>query len=453
MDIAQVKGYMSDVMNAMIAAKYFPVETIVDDSGTVVPNTTAPTVFTIDTPINAGQLVDIGQKIQDIGAPAFDLVFKTLIDRIGRTVLDKRRFIADSPDVYVDPREWGGFVQWVRVGLADYMDDPMWMPQWEKNYNDPIPAGSTDTIGGGKAWARYIAEVNNATYRPRMRAKIYKEAKAIMIPLSVLKEQLFTAFLGWDEANEFISGLYGSVEDTIAYLYKAYVMSAIIAGITLAIKNGNAINLLAYAHEDGYFTNITTAADALQSKEFMQYASEQIKNIREYARDMTVNFNDHIDPTYTPADDGRLLLLSGFANKMKFEVAANTFNDELIGVGPFKTVPAWQASRITGTTSKYLLDVCARINMTADSWETITGESTEEEAVVFNGILGFFYDIQGVGVTLNKQKTTTHYSAADDKQNVFYHNLFQIAVNDAYNMVVFGIADDVVEPGGDGEGD
>lgn len=451
MDISQVKGYMSDVMNAMIAAKYFPVETITLDDGTVVPNNDAPTAFTIDTPINVGQLVDIGRKIQDIGAPAFDLVFKTLIDRIGRTVLDKRRFIADSPDVYVDPREWGGFVQWVRVGLADYMDDPMWMPQWDKNYNDPIPVGGTDTIGGGKAWARYIAEVNNATYRPRMRAKVYDEAKAIMIPLSVLKEQLFTAFLGWDEANEFISGLYGSVEDTLAYLYKAYVMSALIAGIALAVENNNNINLLKQAHEEGRFLTITTAEDAYASKEFMQYVAEQIKNTREYARDMTVNFNDHIDPTYTPADDGRLILLSGFANKMKFEVAANTFNDELIGVGEFKTVPAWQASRINDSTSKYLLDTCSTIHMTADSYNKITGGSAENP-VVYNGVIGFFYDIQGIGVTLNKQKTTTHYSAADDKQNIFYHNLFQIAVNDAYNMVVFEILDDTPEgDGGDGD--
>lgn len=54
------------------------------------------------------------------------------------------------------------------------------------------------------------------------------------------------------------------------------------------------------------------------------------------------------------------------------------------------------------------------------------------------------YDRQGIGVTLDKQTTTTQYSAPEDKINTFWHGLFNYVVNTAYNMAVFYVADHTI---------
>lgn len=453
MVITQVTALMQAAANALIAANYFPVTTVATSSGDNVPDNTPPSPYVL-TAENVSGLIDIGRAVQNFGQPAFDLCFKTLVDQLGRMVIDTRQFIADLPDIFVDPREWGGFVQWVRVGLSDVMDDPMWDPNmWQYNYNDPLTAASsyTETLGGGRSHARKIAEINFGNYRPKVRGKVYDKAHAVMIPLSIMKDQMFTAFKGWDEANEFLSALYNSVYNTLQFRAKCYAMAAICSGIALTSKHGNFVNLLEEAHNQGLYTSITTAAAAKESVPFLQWACMYIKNVRENAKEMTVCYNDGYDPTFTPSEDSRLILNSQFANLIKFKVLANTFNDDKIGIGDYKTIACWQAAATASgnplvptkfdwdtTTTVYVnAQTVTDYGLTANA-DTSSGSYTTWKNT---GIVAFFYDKQGIGLTLQKEKTTTQYSASDDKQNMFYHGLFQYQVNDAYNMVAFAIQD------------
>ena len=454
MVITQVTALMQAAANALIAANYFPVTTVADSSGTLVPDANAPSPYVLTAQNSAG-LVDLGDAISNFGQNAIDLVYKTLVDQIGRMVVDSRQFVADLPDIFVDPREWGGFIQWVRVGLSDVMDDPMWDPNmWQYNYNDPLTSASsyTETLGGGRAHARKIAEINNATYRPKARGKVFKKAHAVMIPLSILKDQMFTAFKGWDEANEFLSALYNSVYNTLQFRAKGYAMAAISCGIALASKHNNFINLLKAAHEQNLFLDITTAAGAKASIPFLQWTAMYIKNVRDNAKEMTVCYNDGFDPTFTPEEDSRLILNSQFANLLKFKVLANTFNDEKLGFGDYKSMACWQAVATASgnplVPTKFDWDTCTTVYLNASSVSDLGVTANADLSIdsyttwKHTGIVGFFYDKQGIGLTLQKEKTTTHYSAADDKQNLFYHSLFQYCVNDAYNMVAFSIEDD-----------
>lgn len=456
MKITQVTALMQAAANALIGANYFPVTTVAE-AGTapntyLTPDNTAPSPYTLTAQDVTG-LVDIGRAVQNFGQPAFDLCFKTLVDQIGRMVIDTRQFVADLPDIFVDPREWGGFVQWVRVGLSDVMDDPMWEEMWMYNYNDPLTAASsyTETLGGGRAHARKIAEINNGNYRPKVRGKVYDKAHAIMIPLSIMKDQMFTAFKGWDEANEFLSALYNSVYNTLQYRAKCYAMAAICTGIALSTKHGNCINLLEAAHNMGMYQNITTVAAALQETELMQWMGMYIKNVRDQAKEMTTCYNDGFDPTFTPEEDGRLLLNAQWANLFKFTVAANTFNDELLGFGDFKKMACWEAVQTasSGVGTKFDFDTVTTVKLNDTAITNLGIDNSFVDKTAGSGkyvmtiphVIGFFYDKQGIGMTLQKEKVTTHYSAADDKQNMFYHSLFQYCVNDAYNMVTFYLAD------------
>ena len=57
--------------------------------------------------------------------------------------------------------------------------------------------------------------------------------------------------------------------------------------------------------------------------------------------------------------------------------------------------------------------------------------------------------LDAMGVTIDKKKTTSQYSASRDTTNFFYHALANYIVNDNYPIVAFVIRDDSDEGGGD----
>lgn len=451
MDITQVKGNIAEVANQLIGANYFPVKTVTLSDGSVVP-VTAPLSAQVLDALNPTILTDIGNTIQNF-QPALDMVFQSLIDQLGKIVIDQRLYVADLPDIFVDPIEWGGFVEWVRVGLADVMDDPMWNPDiWQKNYNDPIPVGGTDTVGGGKAHARKMAEIAHATYLPKVRAKVYKEGKAIMVALSRYKNQMFTAFKSWDEQNRFESALLNAVTNTLRLKAKCFAMGTIMTAMGSAIALNHSYNLLQEAHNRGIATTITTASGALNDDKFKAFALEFIQNTKDNMREMTASYNDGVDPTFTPSEDNRLLLNAQFANNLKYSIRANTFNEALLGIGDYKKVATWQAINDTGvstfdfdTVTSIYLDgtACNNLGLTPNV-DPETEGGTDYTNYKLSNVLAFMYDRQGIGVTLDKQTTTTQYSAPEDKINTFWHGLFNYVVNTAYNMAVFYVADHTI---------
>jgi hypothetical protein len=69
-------------------------------------------------------------------------------------------------------------------------------------------------------------------------------------------------------------------------------------------------------------------------------------------------------------------------------------------------------------------------------------ESTDQgTSYAIEGVIGVVYDRMAMGITLDKKKTTSQYSASRDTVNYFYHSLVNYIVNDNYPIVTFVIRD------------
>ena len=444
MQITQVQSIMTTCANQLIGAGYFHPEIVAVDGSDVSQGTRNESALTPTgvTALTVTDLVDIGKACKDY-QPAFDMVFNCMVDQLGKMVIDDRKFVADFPDLFIDPIEWGGFVEWTRVSLSDIMDDPMWDPNiWQYNYNDIAKGASGTQYAGevqGKAHAKHMAELAHGTFLPKVRTKMYNEAHAIMVALSTYKNQMFTAFKGWDEANRFLSALLNSVENTLRLKAKCFAMATVIAGIGTAYANGHKYNILAEAHARGIETSVTTAAAALNNDKIKAFALEFIQTTKDQMREMSCAYNDKIDPTFTPEEDNRLLLNAQWANNLKYSIRANTFNEQLLGIGNYKKVACWQGIG-TGSATDFDTASCRTVKITADGMKKITGDNTAT-ALTLNNVIGFMYDRMGMGMTLQKESVTTQYSAPEDKVNSFWHGLFSYIVNGAYNMAVFYYGD------------
>lgn len=431
MKIVDVIAVTQAGLNSLISEHYFPVDT----------ENTNPEKYSL-TAQDSALLVDMGEVAKS-SQNAADLVFRTMIDVIGKIVIDSRSYIPELPKLFVDPIEWGGFVEHIRTGLSDVMTDEMWNPLGFINYSDPRRIIDGVSYPSGSEYAQRIAAIEHATYKPKTYAKVYNEAKAIMVALTTVREQLFTAFRSWDEMNRFLSALYTSVENTLSYKAELYALMTISTGIGRAVALGHEMDLRGMWNRTHTSDTLNTAQEALNSPEFMAFALSVIADTKDNMKRFSVAFNNGEEPVFTPESDNRLIILSKFANNAKFGVRANTYNEELLGIGKYDKVTAWQG--IYNGTNSFDFATVSKISFTENSNQKLFGESATGTKDIEN-VIGFMYDRYSLGITLDKKKVTQTYTAANDSFNSFYHAIVNYICNDSYNMVVFTLNDNTPSP-------
>lgn len=468
-NITQTKGIVSAIANQLIGAQYFPAYVIAEDGREAV--TQQLTAENIDA-YNPTILSDIG-KVVSAYTPARELVYNALIDQITKIVIDTKEFVLDLPDIYRDEDEFGMIREVVEIGISDFYDDPMWEDQHENNYGDPTrTSGAMSGHAVGKEYAQRIAEMRNATYLPKTRTKIYGKGQACMVAISIFRNQLFSAVRSWDEIDRIVSGMMISVRNALHAKSWTTAMGAIGMCIFEAFITGNGYNLLKEAHKLGLFSTITTAREALIDHDFQKFALEFMANTKDQMAAVNAYYNDHYLPTQTPKEDNRLILLAQWANRLKFGVRADTFHEELLGIGDYKKVPDWQGNNIATTMSgyygnagqmsdgnnavtPYLWDAVSTVKLSLDSdarqalkdagfSELNYGTYLDEDGVFEKkNVIGLMYDKWAIGMILTKENVFSDIqNPVDGKTNTFFHGLFNVAINSAKNKAVFYVDDD-----------
>ena len=398
------------------------------------------------TALDQATVVDIGKAVTGSNTVAANFL-SGLIDQCGKIVMESRDYIPELPSLYVDAIDWGGFVEHVHVGLSDVMTDEMWNEVGFVNYSDNVGNGTYT----GPQYAQHIAEIEHGFYQPRKHAKIFDQSSTAMVPLSTYRDQLFTAFKGVGELTRFISLLYQSVQNTLKA--KAEVYALMLVQTAIAITADHLDGSTSRDHVVHLCTEFLalTGTDYTSSPEaamldpvFMSFALSRISEIRDNMTRYSTAYNNGVDVTFTPKDDNKLILISKFTRSAKYGVRANTYNEELLGIGEYDNLTTWQAINDTGlkafdyatATTVKVSEASAikyRLNKSGSAWAVGDGAYTAQN------VIGIMYDKYALGVSLDKQKTTSNYIASNDVWNTFSHALINQIINDDYNICVFAL--------------
>ena len=391
-------------------------------------------------------IVDLGEKLSissgevTNGSPA-DIFFKSLLSQIARVVVDTRSYAAQLPSLFVDTREWGLISEMIRIDLSDCMVDEMWNPDGFVNWNTPQSGGVYPGVEEGKR----IAALEFGCFKPPVRAKLYKKATGIMVALTKAQEQMFTAFRSASEYESFAAGLLVSVQNTLQLKAEVYALMCVSVGIAKCVYNGNTINLLS-EYLTLHPSSTVTAATCLEDADFLRYSLRRISDVRENLKRYTAAYNNHESLAFSSPSN--LILLSQYTNACKFNVRANTFNEELLGIGDFDKVSSWQAVVSSVDATPFSFGNASALSLTAAALSEISGTTVSDPAV-YSGVIGVLYDRMAMGVLIDKKKVTSQYSATRDTVNFFHHSLVQYIVNDEYPIVTFYVEDPPTpEPGG-----
>lgn len=383
---------------------------------------------------DAGQLADLGTKI--VGASSgsnamlgVDVALKTILDECGRIVFESRSYTGELDELFIDEREWGGYMVRYYFGLASVMTDEMWNPDGFIDYFAANSAGVNEALR--------IAAIEHGYYKPNVGAKIYQKAMSHMTPITTLREQFTVAWTNWDTINDFISAILTQVENTIKALSQAKAHALLCCAVYIAVSNGNVRYLLdEYNGESGTLT----AAEALQDKDFLAYALEEISTTRDNMRLMSSAYNDAENISFSQGEDNKLILLNKFSKAAKFRLRANTYNEELLGVGDYTGITAWQAF-LDSSGNNFGLDTISTVSINTYNGGLEPVSNVDPVEFTLPGVIGLAYDRRAIGICLKKEKSTSTYTASRDSFNSYHHCLYQSIIDGNFKIVVFALSE------------
>lgn len=351
-------------------------------------------------------VVDVGSEI--FGGDQVDNFVKKLVDRVGYTVFNSRIYQGSIPSVLMNAWEFGSVLEKVETEIPKATENESWNLQDGHAYNQ-------DTF-----------------YQPKVSAKFYNSHVTFDIPLSFTENQVKSAFNSASELNSFISMLTTSVQNAMTVNIDNLISRTINNMAAYTINDGNknrAVNLLSlYNTQTG---NTLTVQKALTSPDFIKFANQQIMLTQGRLSKLSKLFNVGGKEKFTPAANQHLVLLDDFATSSKVYLESDTYNENLVKLANFETVPYWQGS---GTGYDFADTSAIDVSITK------SGQPTEVKQA---GIIGLLFDTNALGVSCMNQRVTSAYNARAE----FYTNFTKFDAgffNDLNeNFIVFYIADQV----------
>lgn len=363
------------------------------------------------TALDSSNIVALGKKISDMDA--YEPFFKSLANRIAKTVYFVRSYSGSDRHILRDEHDYGAFIQKVYYKMPEAVDNPTYnFSGSDSKFQQVSPYDVETTVevtsmvfGGQGTWSVEIVR-----------------------PL----EQVKQAFTSPSAMASFIDGIYVTVDNAYEFEMERIVALADNTAMASAIAGGQGRNLL--KEYNTAHTTTLTPAQALESADFLKYASMEINRTVDNMSKMTTVFNAKKYETFTPKDRLIMEMLSQFASASDMYLQADTFHNELVKLPNFEKVPYWQRHD-----KEFSFSACSSISVKNTQLANV-GTIGEDGAFAQSGIIAFVHDEENVAAYFGERHS---WEMMNPRSDVMIHGEKArkgFAVDDHANAVVFYIA-------------
>lgn len=361
--------------------------------------------------LDASDIVSLGKAIANY--EAYEGFYKSLVNRIAQTVYFVRTYEGKTRSVLRDEHEYGAFVQKVYYEMPDAVDNATW----------DIP----DATGAYKQVSPYDVEGSIA-----VTSLIFGGKGTWSIEVLRPVEQIKSAFLSPSDMSAFIDGIYLTIENAYKVEEERLVALAVNTAMADSLEGGVSRNLLA-EYNANHTEATLTVAQALESADFLKYASMEINRVIDNMEVMSTAYNKAGYSTFTSKENLVVEMLAQFASASDMYLQADTFHNELTQLPNFEKIPFWQASG-----KKFAFADCSTINVKHDDLVTETNPTGE---INQSGIICFVHDIENVACYFGNRRT---WEMFNPRSEVMIHGEKAekgYAVDEHANSVVFYMAE------------
>lgn len=328
-------------------------------------------------------LIAMGNKVLN-SATDTELFMSTLINRIGKTIIQNKSYSPKTRNILMDNLEYGTMVQKIYVEPLESSENSSWI----------LTPGTSMDLG--------------AITPPTVKQKIFESRNTWQIEITIPDYQINSAFTDLSTLTAFISSIYTQIENSLAIELERMTSMCINNFMAEKIKYAkanpttgiHAINLL-----DEYnkaFDLELTPEEALKQTEFLKFAGQRIKLIINRMGEIGSLFNTEGYKRFTTSEQMHVLFLNDYSSANATYLQSNTFNEQMVALPNYTEVSYWQGQGTTGS----FADV-SKINVTTSSGNAISQ----------GYIIGFVFDHDALGVMVNRRSSQAFYNPKHELTN------------------------------------
>lgn len=323
-----------------------------------------------------------------------------LAQRIGKTIIEDRKYESMFKGLVKGKLEWGNIVQKIKFGLMTAEADESY--------------GLTD----GNSVDQYKVR------KPIVKQSLFTSDTPWQIHVSIQDAHLAEAFTSAEAMGSFIQGILtafqNSIETAVENLGRTATCNLIaeLMGTTREIKLVTLYNTAKGLTD----TNKLTAATARYNEDFLRFAVAEINNISSKFQSMTKGvYNDGTVETHTPKANQSMYVTTDFETLLETQMQYAAFHDGYVKLDNFVEVAFWQSIKAPES-----------INVK---------KASSGSAVNKTDVVGLLFDDNACGIYQALNKTiASPVNAAGLYYNLYYHAR-DLYFNDlSFNAVVFTLA-------------
>lgn len=337
--------------------------------------------------------------------------YSALVDRIGRTVISARKYIADKRSVKRDELDWGIIYQKISFARRSAVNNPSW--------DDTTQADPFDVDVQTEAVQKLFTKLGTYSFED-----------------SIPDYQLRTAFTSAERMGAYIAGIYNNMD---TYLTQAeddlanVAVNTLIAGVLIKGNDAQKIDLrTAYNTFSG--ESLTTVEECLRSSDFLKFATREIMTKLGNIKKLSTVYNAEAMPRFTPGDKAVVEVLGQFASACTTYLESDTYHNELVKLPKYEEIAYWQGEGTDG----FAFDDVSTINIANE--ELATDDNTTG-TIEQSGIVCVIRDYDACASIIYRHRRSTIYNPRAERVNVFDKADTGYAVDLSENAIVFYISE------------
>lgn len=347
-----------------------------------------------------------------------DVVFKSLIDRIGKTVIDMLAYDNKFARIFKDAFAYGAVLQTIHVSNMEARTSGVY-----SNLDD----GDVD----GDLYKMFLPSVDQT---------LFENIQPWEFAVTITDEQIKTAFTNEESLAGFINGIFIAIKNSVTK-YLETCARGCYEKLIIADINGSGITkrnvLQMYYDETGI--ELTTS-NWKYNADFLRWLTSLFTDDIGLFEEMTVLFNHKGYETFTPKDMLHFVINGKVADNIKRFMQSDVYHKDLVSLPNYAEIASWQA---IGTNASFenRLDVYGKYK----NPEYVSGGTEPEYISAHKKVLAVMHDDRVLSLTLKDRRTVTIVNEHGARRNVFEQGTVCNFVNLGHNSIVYYI-DDVVKP-------
>lgn len=347
-----------------------------------------------------------------------DVVFKSLIDRIGKTVIDMLQYDNKFARIFKDAFSYGAVLQTIHVANMEARTSGVY---------DNLDNGDVD----GDLYKMFLPTVDQT---------LFENIQPWEFAVTITDEQIKTAFVNEETLAGFINGIFIAIKNSITK-YLETCARACYEKLIIADINGSAItkrNVLQMYYDE---TGIELTKDNYKyNADFLRWLTSLFTDDIGLFEEMTVLFNHKGYETFTPRDMLHFVINGKIADNIKRFMQSDVYHNDLVSLPNYAEISSWQAIG-TNASLENRLDVYGKFK----NPDYVAGGTEPEYITAHKKVLAVMHDDRVLSLTLKDRRTVTVVNEHGARRNVFEQGTVCNFVNLGHNSIVYYI-DDVVKP-------